>query len=60
MTDNTGDQFLQMMEDVAAGAAAITGMKKQYLDLGWSEESAEQVVILLLKTALVREDSTTP
>jgi hypothetical protein len=45
------EQLLSMQEQAAIGIAALTGIKKQLVDAGWSEHSAELVVIEMLRSA---------
>lgn len=40
--------LLKAMEETRNAIAAITGMKQQLLDNGWSEPGAEQLVITLI------------
>lgn len=37
--------LLQLMDECATYVAAVTGIKQQLLDAGWSDAAAEQIVI---------------
>lgn len=43
--------LLEVMEQMAAFVATVTGVKQQLLDAGWSAENAEQIVVHALKQA---------
>lgn len=36
--------LLQLMEETADLVASLTGIKKQFMDAGWSEQAAEMMV----------------
>jgi len=50
MTEQPKPNLLQLMEDFANFVAAVTGMKKQLVDAGFSPEVAEQIVLESLRT----------
>lgn len=41
----TAEEMARAMEDVAKGVEMYTGMKNQFVNAGWSEPNAEQMVI---------------
>jgi len=43
MTAN--ESLMAILEQTADAVAAITGMKKQLIDQGWSEEAAEKIIV---------------
>jgi hypothetical protein len=43
------DQMMQMLDASADAVATFTGIKAQFVDSGWDELSAEQMVIEMLK-----------
>ena len=47
--------LLKAMEETRHAIDAITGMKQQLLDNGWSEPGAEQLVITLINQGGTKE-----
>ena len=45
------DDPLKIMEEIATYVSALTGMRQQLLDQGWSVEAAEQIVLHALKSS---------
>lgn len=45
MSASGPESLMSWLEETAAMVAALTGMKKQLMDAGWSERGAEQIVI---------------
>lgn len=41
----TAEEMARTMEDAAKGVEMFTGMKNQFINAGWTEASAEQLVI---------------
>jgi len=39
------EQLMEGLEAAEKGAALVTGMKKQLIDKGWSDDGAERIVI---------------
>lgn len=45
------NEMLKMLEETANSVAACTGIKQQFIDAGWDEHNAEQMVIAMLANA---------
>ena len=45
---NERNQMMQMLEQSADAVAAFTGIKAQFVEAGWDERAAEQMVIQML------------
>jgi hypothetical protein len=48
----SAETILTAMEAAANYVAVATGLKKQFLDSGWSEEGAEHLTIQMLGTSI--------
>ena len=46
----TAAQWMESLDRAAEGVAALTGMKAQLVDQGWSEPNAERLVIAIINT----------
>lgn len=46
---NREEALLELMEQAQDATAVLTGIKKQFMENGWSEIGAEQAVVALLQ-----------
>lgn len=53
--DNIDQAAMDLMDRAKVSVAAFTGMRQQFIDAGWSEEGAEQMVIATLHYARQEE-----
>jgi len=51
MTSDSDNAVLLAMEQAATAVAAMTGIKRQFIDAGWNEHNAEKATIELLATS---------
>lgn len=47
----TGDELMQAMETARDAVAALTGMRQQFIEAGWSPENAELMVVEILRAS---------
>lgn len=47
MTNTNNDLFI-VMEQAKTAVSALTGIKQQFIDAGWSDSNAEQAVVAML------------
>jgi hypothetical protein len=47
-TKTKAEQILEAMEQAGTAVSAMTGIKKRFIDQGWSEAGAEAMTIQLL------------
>ncbi|WP_157096511.1 hypothetical protein [Microbacterium arborescens] len=45
------EALMKALEDAAGAVATFTGIKKQFVDNGWSEPNAERMVIEMFRAS---------